>query len=299
MITVLKERHPYLSLGRVCRLFGISRQAYYQRMEYLADYRMETNMLLKEIALIRASHPRIGGRKLYLMLEDFMLEHSIKMGRDGFFDLLSENGLLVRRRKRSVRTTQSSHWLRKWPNLIRELAPSRPNQLWVSDITYWKLDSGKYCYISLLTDAYSHKLLGYHVSDSLSAVNTLAALQMALDTLPSGHAGLIHHSDRGVQYCSQTYVQLLQKHHITISMTENGDPLENAVAERINGILKDEYLLNYQTADLSTARQHLDKAVQLYNHERPHMSIGNLTPAYVHQNPGLVQPENIWRKKQT
>lgn len=294
---MLKERHPCLSLGRVCRLFGISRQAYYQRMEYLADHRIETTMLFKEIQLIRASHPRLGGRKLYLMLEDFMLEHSIKMGRDSFFDLLSENGLLVRRRKRSTRTTQSSHWLRKWPNLIRELTPSRPNQLWVSDITYWRLDNGKFCYISFLTDAYSHKLLGYHVSDSLNAISTLAALQMALVDLPSDHAELIHHSDRGVQYCSHGYVQLLQNHHITISMTENGDPLENAVAERINGILKDEYLLNYQITNLSQARQHLNQAVQLYNNQRPHMSIGNLTPEYVHHNPDLTQPKNLWKKK--
>ena len=158
--------------------------------------------------------------------------------------LLSSNHLLVRKRKRRIQTTQSLHWLRKYPNLIREFIPTGPNQLWVSDITFWKINGG-HVYISFITDAYSHKIVGFHLAETLEAVESVQALKMALSGLfmgPGGHFQLIHHSDRGVQYCSYEYVKLLQDCQVQTSMTENGDPLENAIAERLNGILKDEYL---------------------------------------------------------
>jgi transposase InsO family protein len=212
-----------------------------------------------------------------------MLEHQIKMGRDALFDLLASHQLLVRRRKRKISTTNSSHWLRKYPNLIRELTPVRSNQLWVSDITYWKVDQ-QYLYLNLITDAYSHKIVGYHLGQTLEAVESIKALKMALSSVQGSTKGLIHHSDRGVQYCSSGYVNLLKDNHIDISMTENGDPLENAIAERVNGILKSEYLECYSIENYHSAGELLNQVVKLYNEERPHLSIGNLKPNDLHEH---------------
>jgi transposase InsO family protein len=238
----------------------------------------------------------MGGRKLYELLEPFMLEHQIKLGRDAVFDLLAANGLLVRRRKRNMRTTHSSHWLRKYPNLVRELVPARSNQLWVSDITYWKIKTG-YLYISLITDAYSRKIVGYRLSATLEASESVLALQMALSASPPAAGTLIHHSDRGVQYCSSAYVGLLQDNGVRISMTEKGDPLENAVAERVNGILKQEYLEYYQVESIAQARELLRQVVELYNQERPHMSIGNRKPAELHEY--NRETERLWKNYYT
>lgn len=234
----------------------------------------------------------MGGRKLYELLEPFMLEHQIKMGRDALFDLLAANNLLIKRRKRKIHTTQSFHWLRKYPNLIRDMRPVKPNQLWVSDITYWKITSG-HLYISFVTDAYSHKIVGYHVADNLESIETIKALSMAIEQSVKPLKDLIHHSDRGIQYCSSGYVSLLRKHSMIISMTENGDPLENAIAERINGIIKGEYLENYEVYTLKIAKQLLERVVEVYNDERPHMSLGNLTPSQVHK--GLAKGEKLWK----
>jgi putative transposase len=234
----------------------------------------------------------MGGRKLYELLEPFMLDHHIKMGRDALFDLLVANNLLIKRKKRKVHTTQSFHWLRKYPNLIRDMRPSQPNQLWVSDITYWKITSG-HLYISFVTDAYSRKIVGYHVADTLESIETIKALSVAIEQSTKPLKNLIHHSDRGIQYCSSGYVSLLRKHGMIISMTENGDPLENAIAERINGIIKGEYLENYEVNTLKVAKQLLERVVEVYNNERPHMSIGNLTPSQVHE--GLAKGEKLWK----
>ena len=176
----------------------------------------------------------------------------------------------------------------KYPNLIRGLIPTVSNQLWVSDITYWKTKAGIY-YISLITDVFSHKIVGYNLADSMEAVESLMALKMALKENKSIQ-NLIHHSDRGSQYCSFKYVNLLQDYNIQISMTESGDPLENAVAERENGILKEEYLEYYEIDNLNNAKELLESVVNLYNNERPHMSIGNLTPYKVHS--GEIQKGN-------
>lgn len=259
----------------------ITRQAYYQHYWHEEDRNFEHELIIREVLQIRKKHRRMGGRKLYELLEPFMLGHQIKMGRDALFDLLSANQLLVRRRKRKVHTTNSFHWLRKYPNLIKELVPTKANQLWVSDITYWKIETG-FLYISLITDAFSHKIVGYQVAETLEAVASVKALKMALKGLNQPPEGLIHHSDRGVQYCSSEYVKLLQDNTMQISMTESGDPLENAIAERINGIIKEEYLDNYQVKNLGEAEKLLKQVIRLYNEERPHMSIGNMTPSQVH-----------------
>jgi len=243
---------------------------------------------------IRKDHPRMGARKLFEILQSFMIEHGIKMGRDAMFDLLAANQLLVKRRKRKVQTTYSNHWLRKYPNLIRDFIPAVINQLWVSDISYWKIHTGEHLYISLITDAYSRKIVGYNVAETMEAIQSIEALQMALAALRGAAVPLqlTHHSDRGIQYCSGKYVKLLQDNGIRISMSENGDPLENAIAERVNGIIKEEYLNNYQTDNLTKAKKQLQKAINLYNNDRPHMSISNLTPNKLHYNQKIPPPKD-------
>jgi len=189
---------------------------------------------------------------------------------------------LVRRKKGKIYTTQSFHWYRKYPNKIKGVRPDRVNQIWVSDITYWKINCG-HVYISLITDAYSRKIVGYNVADTLDAIETTQALMNALSNLERNHKGLIHHSDRGIQYCCTDYIRLLKENGIEISMTENGDPYENAQAERVNGILKEEYLYDYSVDNLAQARLVLDIVIKLYNTERPHMSCSYKTPEFVHK----------------
>lgn len=291
----MKSNFRHIGLAKLCGWFGITRQAYYQNGWKGIDVSIEEDLVLKEVISIRKSHKRMGTRKLYEKLHPFMLEHQIKMGRDALFDLLSSNHLLVRKRKRRIQTTQSFHWLRKYPNLIRDFIPSGPNQLWVSDITYWKINGG-HVYISFITDAYSHKIVGFHVAQTLEAVESVQALKMALSGFfrkPDGHFQLVHHSDRGVQYCSYEYVKLLQDNNIKISMTENGDPLENALAERLNGILKDEYLIDSRATTIEEAKKVLARAVRLYNEDRPHMSIGNQYPSEVHEQ--KTQTKRLWK----
>lgn len=236
----------------------------------------------------------MGGRKLYELLRVFMREHGIKMGRDAFFEVLSMYWLLVKKRKKRAITTNSFHRYHTYKNRIRNFVPTQPNQLWVSDITYWKIDTG-FVYLSLITDVYSHKVVGYNLAPTLQAIESIIALQMAIKSLESNSHELIHHSDRGSQYCCDAYVKLLQDKQIHISMTENGDPLENAVAERINGILKDEYLECYQLENIKTAKVLLDSVVILYNQERPHMSIGGLTPQVMHQAKQPIATKKLWK----
>lgn len=288
----MKDDYHRISLVRLCRLLGITRQAWYQQTWREEVQSIEEQLIVDEVVRIRQRHRRMGGRKLYELLEPFMLEHQIKMGRDALFNVLSAHRLLVRKRRRGVRTTQSFHWMRKYPNLIRDYTPTAPNQLWVSDITYWRISTG-YVYISFITDAYSRKVVGYHVAETLEAVETQKALEMALSGLDELPDNLIHHSDRGLQYCSSKYVKLLQDYGIAISMTEHGDPLENAIAERLNGIIKHEYLIGKSISSIKNARKELNNAVRLYNQERPHNSIGNLTPENVHIN--HLKTERLWK----
>lgn len=292
----MKERFSHIGLAKLCGWFGITRQAYYKNQWQSITFRIEEELIIKQVRLIRQKHPRIGVRKLYKMLQSFFTDHNIKMGRDGLFDLLSDHHLLVRKRKRKIYTTNSFHWLRKYPNLIKGVIPDSTNQIWVSDITYWKINSGEHLYISMITDMYSHQIVGYHVADTLEAIESVQALNMALSALGTeGHIQLTHHSDRGIQYCSQEYVNLLQDYKIRISMTENGDPLENSVAERINGIIKDEYLDNYEINNLFDARKLLTSVIDLYNKERPHFSISMLTPDEVHQSKNQIKTERLWK----
>ena len=220
----MKDDFKGISLADLYSWFGVTRQAYYQSKKCVQQDLIEQEILLDKISDIRKDHKRLGGRKLYFKIEDFMNEHHIKMGRDAFFNLLRENNLLIKQRKRYHVTTNSNHWMKKYPNLIREIEPLGPNNVWVSDITYWKTKGGHY-YISFITDAYSRKIVGYNVADTMEAVESVVALKIAIKQLKPGSEGLIHHSDRGSQYCSSAYVNILKKNGIKISMTENGDPL--------------------------------------------------------------------------
>jgi len=290
----MKLMYPENSLEDLCGLFGVTRQAYYQYKKRGLQEVLEHELLIKEVLEIRKDHGRMGGRKLYHKLTPFFISHQIKIGRDAFFSLLASHNLLVKKRKRKVFTTNSFHWLRKYPNLIKSLQPTKPNQLWVSDITHWKCEFG-YLYISLITDAYSHMVVGYHIAETLGSIESVQALHMAISTLSSHPECLIHHSDRGAQYCSSVYVELLKRTNIQISMTENGDPLENAIAERENGILKDEYLWDQKVSSLQEAKLVLDRAIELYNFDRPHMSISYFTPYEVHYGSTDIPPKKMWK----
>jgi putative transposase len=290
----MKDRYAHVALVRICRLLGVTRQAYYQHFWQQQAITLEQELVLEQVTALRKHHRMMGGRKLYELLQPFLEEHQIKMGRDGLFELLASHNMLVKRKRKYCMTTFSNHWLRKWPNLITGLQVSRVNQVWVSDITYWKI-SGEHLYISLITDTYSHKIVGYHLASTLETVETIKALQMALEQLPcpEGRQSPIHHSDRGVQYCSESYVKLLQDNNIQISMTQNGDPRENAIAERVNGIIKNEYLSFCKKINSHEAAAYLENAINLYNRQRPHMSIGLLTPEVVHNNE--IQTEKLWK----
>ncbi|MDT8442605.1 MAG: IS3 family transposase [Desulfuromonadales bacterium] len=292
----MKSNFSHIGLAKLCGWFGITRQAYYQNNWEGISSSIEEELVIQQVKNIRKNHRKIGTRKLYEMIQPYLLEHQIKMGRDALFNTLSANHLLVRKRKRRIQTTNSHHWLRMYPNLIRGFVPTATNQLWVSDITYWKINKEKHVYISFITDAYSHKIVGYQVAETLEAIESIKALQMALSDLGAeSHLSLIHHSDRGIQYCSHAYVKLLQDYDIKISMTENGDPLENAIAERVNGIIKGEYLENYEVENINQAKKLLKAVVDLYNNERPHMSIGNLTPNKIHQSTNQIKIEKLWK----
>lgn len=264
----------------MCELFGRSRQAYYQRVKYNYKEEVKSEILLQLVEKEKQIMPRLGGRKLLLRVQP-RLPEELKLGRDRFFDFLRENGLLVRKKRHKVRTTYSNHWLRKYPNLIKGYIPERAHQLWVSDITYIETAEG-FGYLSLITDGYSRKIVGWELGDRPEAKYTVSALQTALSQLPKRNRNIYHHSDRGVQYCCDEYVKLLKKNHIQISMTENGDPRENAIAERINGILKDEWLSQIKLRTRSEAREQLERIIKIYNEKRPHSSLDMNTPYEAH-----------------
>jgi len=280
------------STGSLCLLLGYSRQALYQHIRREQKQALQDDLLLQQVIAYRRKMPRCGGRKLFELLSPFMQHHDMSIGRDGLFTLLRQHGLLVRSRKRRYPiTTFSHHWLRKYPNLILEFIPVAANQVWVSDITYIEV-ARRFAYLSLITDKYSRKIVGYFLSEDLRAEGCIAALQMALKNLPVDHK-IIHHSDRGVQYCSEKYVSLLMENSIAISMTQSGNPQENAVAERANGILKDEFLTDQYFSNIEQARKGIDIAVSTYNYLRPHLSINMLTPEQAHRQSGDIK--KLWK----
>jgi putative transposase len=275
-------------LRELCRLLGYSPQAYYQYQRLLSKRALEEDLLIQQVLYHRILQPRLGGRKLHEMMEPFMEDHNIYIGRDLLFDLLRENDLLISKRRGSQpRTTDSNHWMRRYPDLIRGVNLSRSDELWVSDITYIHLIKKKFAYLSLVTDAYSRKIVGFCMNNDLSAAGPITALEMAL----KGRAGdgpLIHHSDRGSQYCADGYIGLLKSSAVGISMTQSGNPRDNAIAERVNGILKQE-LLQEVYLNINQAQQSTIIAIDTYNRIRPHSSVDMMTPEKAHTQTGQIK----------
>lgn len=270
------------TISRLCGLFGVSRQSFYQYWAKQDCQANEQRIVVDLVSKIRKRHPVIGTRKLHLMIQDELKRHQIKMGRDKLYELLAVNGLLLRRRKRRIRTTFSNHRFRKYPNLITGFTVTKPNQIWVSDITYWRVKES-FLYLNFITDVYSRKIVGHQVADNLRTINSVEALKTALQKVRGPFESLIHHSDRGFQYCSDHYTDVLKSNRIRISMTQSGDPLENPIAERINGIVKNEYLNHFPVHNLKDAKQLLDLVVHRYNKERPHNGCINRVPDKVYE----------------
>lgn len=270
-----------VSVVSLCRLFGVSRQAFYQREELSQKGHAQALLVLDLVLAFRREIPGLGTRKLHLLLRDSLLDSGIKLGRDKLHRLLQDHDLILHQQRHAPKTTDSMHRFKKYPNLLIDRVIDRPLQVWVSDITYLYIGFS-FGYLSLITDAYSKKIVGYCLHPYLNTEGCLIALEMALTQWKKGESELIHHSDRGSQYCSFQYVRKLQGAGISISMTQHGDPYENAIAERVNGILKTDFHLNRVYATFEEASRAVAISVHNYNHLRPHMSCNYLTPAVAH-----------------
>ncbi|MDI5889471.1 IS3 family transposase [Flavobacterium yafengii] len=260
-------------------MFGIDRQVYYRRIRRKASKQNKAKEVISMVLEIRKVMSRIGTRKLYHLLMNKL--QLMKIGRDKFFDILRANHLLIQPKRSYHITTNSHHRFRKHQNRILDLEINRPEQVWVSDITYiGKRDNP--CYLSLITDAYSKKIMGYYLADNLNTESSLIALKMALKLRKNKTLSLIHHSDRGLQYCANEYQKELDKSKVLCSMTQNSDPYENAVAERINGILKQEFMIDKYNQDLDIMKCIVKEAINTYNQQRPYCSNYMLTPDQMH-----------------
>lgn len=277
----------------MCRQLGYSKQAYYKSKTNQQGKRCYRNTVKQKVLSIRRHLPRLGTRKLYHLLQEEFKQENISMGRDKLFDLLRQECLLVGKKRRYTKTTNSNHWMRKYPDLIKGLSITHPEQIWVADITYLSIEKG-FIYLHLVTDAYSKQIMGYCLSDTLAATASIKALQMALGKRVY-KTKIIHHSDRGLQYCSTGYVGLLEQNEIGISMTQDGNPYDNAIAERVNGILKDEFLLDDVMSNFDEAKKQTDQAILCYNNKRPHLSCQMLTPIQMHSQTKLKIRK--WTKK--
>ena len=291
----MAAKHSGSSLECLCGLFGKTRQAYYKKKKTDDRILLRTDKVIKEVKAIRELDPGIGAYKLFLMLHDVFDGHMF--GRNRFYSVLGRNGLMLPPQRRR-HTTNSNHNYRKYKNLIKNFIATAPNQLWVADITYIDTDEGV-MYLHLVTDAFTHEIIGWVLSDSLMAVNTIEALQQAIDKAQKYDlAKLIHHSDRGVQYASYQYTGLLKQYNIQISMTETGNPKDNAIAERVNGIIKNELLQGMRFSSIQEVRKAVATAVHFYNNERPHMSLDMLTPVQAGEMQGPIRKRWIsYREK--
>ena len=257
-----------MSLSRACKLLGISRQAVYQKEKRIEQRSTELAPVMDLVLELRRFMPRLGGRKLYFLLKPKLDEQGIKLGRDGFFNYLRGHRLLVQPVKRYTKTTHSKHWMKKHPNLMESQKINRAEQAFVSDITYVETDEGVH-YLSLVTDAYSRKIMGHELSNDMRAESVVKALRRAARQRKTRRP-LLHHSDRGLQYCSAIYQKELKRHGITPSMTDGYDCYQNALAERVNGILKQEFLL-YKCRTLKELKSLVQESVDIYNRLRPHL----------------------------
>jgi transposase InsO family protein len=269
-----------VTVSRLCRAAHISRQGYYKGRRERRRRQVDQEALVELVKRERAVQPRLGGRKLRVVLGGELQRMGIEVGRDRFFGILRRAGLLLERRRRGARTTDSRHGLRTYANLYRQAQIDGVHQAWVSDLTYVRTDEG-FLYISLISDAYSRKIVGHAGQRTLEATGSMRALRMALRQLPAG-ARPLHHSDRGIQYCCWDYVKKLESRRLGISMTEESHCYENGQAERLNGILKAEYGLGESFRTRAQASAALGQAVRLYNERRPHTALGYRTPQQVH-----------------
>jgi transposase InsO family protein len=270
-----------VSVAALCRAAGMSRQNYYRQRRCRQRRQVEQEAVLELVKRERQLQPELGGRKLLVRIRPGLKQAQIQVGRDRFFELLRSHNLLVRRKKRRQKTTDSRHGFRVYRNHYKDLEVSEAHQAWVADLTYLRTWEG-FLYLSLISDASTRKIIGYEASDRLEAEGCLASLEQALGQLPEGKQPL-HHSDRGTQYCCSDYIGKLQDRGLSISMTEENHCYENAQAERLNGILKQEYGLGDCFRTKAEARQAVDQAVWLYNELRPHLSLNYQTPSEVHK----------------
>jgi putative transposase len=268
------------SVVALCLRVGMSRQNYYAARRLRQRREVDEGLLLELVRRERRVQPRLGGRKLLHLLQADMKEAGVSVGRDRFFELLAERDLLVVPKPGTPHTTNSRHYLPVFHNLLAAMNLQSPNEAWVSDLTYIRTDEG-FLYAALITDAYSRKIVGSHIGDSLETEGCLMALDQALSELPKGKQP-IHHSDRGCQYCCHEYVDRLQARGLAISMTEVMHCYENALAERVNGILKQEYEMDRTFRTKVQAIAAFQQAVWLYNHRRPHLMLNYRFPADVH-----------------
>lgn len=278
---MLGSRRKGVTVASLCKTLRRSRQAYYKGRGARRRRQIDEEAVVKLVKRERAVQPRLGVRKLLVRLREEMGSMGVLIGRDRMFELLRSQGLLIVRRRGSVRTTDSRHRFGTYPNRYRDLRLSAPHQAWVSDLTYVRTDEG-FMYLFLIQDAYSRRIVGHGVQETLEARGSVAALDMALGQLPAD-ARVVHHSDRGVQYCCGAYVRRLEARGIVISMTEEDHCYENAQAERLNGILKQEYGLGATLRTKAQMRAAVEEAVWLYNTRRPHVSLGYRTPEEVHR----------------
>jgi putative transposase len=262
-------------------VFGISRQAYYKRIHRTFDDEQKQAQVINLVKPIRREQSRLGTLKVFKMIQPTLNKMNIKLGRDRFYSVMRDHAMLIRRKKNFVKTTNSNHRFRKHPNLIKGNVYTKAEQVWVSDITYIKTQQG-YLYLSLITDLYSKKIMGYNLSDNMKVESSAVALRMAIANRLYPDRELIHHSDRGFQYCADNYTQLLEDNNIKISMTQSYDPYENAVAERVNGILKGEYDIAEGFVSEAQAQREIKNVIKIYNTKRPHISCDYFTPVIAH-----------------
>lgn len=285
-----------MGVGRLCKLFGKTRHAYYDTLWHREQKTEEEQIIVEMLYALQREIPHQSTRSILQVLGPTFRAHGIKVGRDALNEIRRTHKLLSKRSKKSVKTTNSYHRFRRYKNKIKELVIIRAEQVWVSDITYIRVGE-QFNFLSLVTDAYSRMIVGYHLCATLSAEGTLCALRMALSSLSAPAEGLIHHSDRGIQYCCDQYVEELSANAVEISMTEKGDPYENAIAERVNGVLKQNFKLKRIFSSHGEAKEQVAKAIKTYNNLRPHSSVENLTPAEAHQKTGELKRK--WKSKKT
>lgn len=270
-----------MSLSACCRQLGVSRQSVYQAEKRHEAREVELQKAKAMVLKVRARMPRLGTRKLYFLLKDLFLTKNIKLGRDALFSLLRREHMLIARKKNYTKTTNSKHWLKKHPNIFKDVQPKRPEQVFVSDITYLKTRE-QTCYLALVTDAFSRKIMGFNLSKDLGAESTAKALDVAIENSRMS-VNTIHHSDRGLQYASSVYQEKLMESGMIPSMTDGYDCYQNALAERMNGILKQEFIV-VTCNNFSELNKLVKESVEIYNSERPHLSLGMRTPDAVHKS---------------